>query len=77
MRGLLSFLRPRNVSVPERQPHTMETVDPAPSPVPELDEQVRRQRGMFAQEVVKLESTAHDVRMALSRKTLDFRTRPH
>lgn len=77
MRRLLKFLLPKSVAVPEREARTMESTVAAPSPTPELDEQVREQRGIFAQEVVKLEKSASDIRLALGRKTLEFRTRPH
>lgn len=77
MRGLLKFLLPKRVDVPERTPRTMENVTAAPSPSPELDETLRKERGVFAGEVVKLEKTAADIRMMLSRKTLDIRTRSH
>lgn len=77
MRRLLKFLLPKKVEVPEREPRTLDTTVAAPSPTPELDELVREQRGIFMGEVVKLEDTARDIRMALSRRTLDFRTRPN
>jgi hypothetical protein len=77
MRGLLKFLHPKRVDVPPRETHTLEDATPAPSPVPELDETLRKERGKFMEEVVKFEDTARNIRMALSRKTLDIRTRPH
>lgn len=77
MPRLLKWLLPKSVPPVERDAHTIEAAMPAPSPAPELDEAVRLQRGIFAQEVVKLERTAADIRMALSRNTLEFRTRPH
>ena len=77
MRGLLKFLLPKRVHIPVRETHTIEEASPAPSPVPELDEELRKERGNFMEEIVKFESTARDIRMALSRRTLDIRTRPH
>lgn len=77
MRGLLKFLHPKRVDVSPRETHTLEDATPAPSPVPELDETLRKERGKFMEEVVKFEDTARNIRMALSRKTLDIRTRPH
>jgi hypothetical protein len=55
----------------------MDGVGAALSPAPELDEQVRVERGRFAEEVIRMEHTAADIRLALSRATLDFRARPH
>lgn len=77
VRGLLKFLLPKRVDVPARDVHTIEDAEPAPSPVPELDEELRKERGKFMKEVVKFEDTARDIRMALVHKTLDLRTRPH
>lgn len=75
MLKFLSFLLPKSVNVTPRPPRTMEGVGAALSPSPELDEQVRAERGRFAEEVVKMERTAADIHMALSRATLDFRAR--
>lgn len=77
MPRLLKWLLPKSVPTPERDAHPIESVEAAPSPTPELDEAVRQQRGLFHHEVLKLDKTAADIRMALSRNTLDFRTRPN
>lgn len=77
MLKFLDLFRPKSVDVPARTPRTLENVRAAPSPSPGLDEELRVERGKFAQEVVKLEKTAFDVRMSLSRATLDIRTRQH
>ena len=75
MLKFLSFLLPKKVDVQPRPLRTMDGVGAAPSPAPELDEAVRIERGKFAQEVVKMERTAADIHMSLSRATLDFRAR--
>ena len=75
MLKLLNFLLPKKVDVPERPVRTMDGVGAALSPSPELDEEVRVERGRFAEEVVRMERTAADIHMALSRATLDFRAR--
>lgn len=77
MPRLLNWLLPKHAPpLTEREAHPIETARPAPSPTPELDEAVRVQRGKFAQEVVRLEQTNAEIRMALSRNTLDFHARP-
>lgn len=76
MLKLLNFLLPKSVNVPPRAPRTMDGVGAALSPSPELDEQIRVERGRFAEEAFALERTAADINMALSRATLDLRARP-
>lgn len=57
----------------EPEPVLLDTVGPAKSPNPELDERLRQRRGELAKEIVTFERTAAEIRLALSRGALEMR----